>query len=43
MQLVARSDVEVVQVIDSGGEECPEEIGVLVAAARANPEAVILV
>jgi hypothetical protein len=42
VQLAARSDVEAALVMDSDGEDRPEEIAALVAAARVNPEAVIL-
>jgi hypothetical protein len=42
VQLAARSDIEAVLVMDSDGEDRPEEIAPLIAAARANPEAVIL-
>jgi len=42
VQLAARSDIEAVLVMDSDGEDRPEEIEALVKAARANPEAVIL-
>jgi hypothetical protein len=42
VQLATRSDVEAVLVMDSDGEDRPEEIRALVAAARANPEAVII-
>jgi glycosyltransferase involved in cell wall biosynthesis len=41
-QLAGHSDIEAVLVMDSDGEDRPEEIAALVAAARANPEAVIV-
>jgi hypothetical protein len=42
VHLAARSDLDAVLVMDSDGEDRPEEIAGLVAAARANPDAVIL-
>jgi polyisoprenyl-phosphate glycosyltransferase len=42
VKFAARSDIEAVLVMDSDGEDRPEEIDALVKAARANPEAVIL-
>jgi hypothetical protein len=42
VHLAARSDIEAVLVMDSDGEDRPEEISALVTAAHANPEAVIL-
>jgi hypothetical protein len=42
VQFAARSDVDAVLVMDSDGEDRPEEIAILVNAARANPESIIL-
>src|SRR3954454_17845322 len=42
VQMAAQSDNEAVLIMDCDGEDRPEDIGALVEAARANPEAVIL-
>ena len=42
VQFAARTDIDAVLVMDSDGEDRPEEIALLAAAARANPDAVIL-
>jgi glycosyltransferase involved in cell wall biosynthesis len=42
VQIATRMDIDAVLVMDSDGEDRPEEIAALVAAARADPDAVIL-